>query len=349
MLFVSRKEKMFFAGHLSLMIKGGIQIAEALELLKEESKSWFFKRALSDILERVLEGENLNKSLARHPRIFNKFFQSIVRGGEEGGTLDENLNYLSAFLKTEYSLRKKVLGALIYPIIIMIIALAVILIVTFFILPKLLSLFLALGVTLPLTTRILLNSGSFLQDYWFFILAGAFIYYLIMRVLKTFKITKFYVHKRNLLIPFLGRIEKNRNLAEFSRTLSTLLKSGVTILDSLDICIDTLQNEVYKNRLAQVRIEVEKGGKISQGLKKFPEIFPLIFSQMILVGEKTGTLEESFLHLTNFYEEEVNNALKNLSTVFEPLLLVLVGLFVAFLALSIITPIYQITSGLQVR
>jgi len=200
-----------------------------------------------------------------------------------------------------------------------------------------------------LPTRILLGSGSFLQNYWIFILAGAFIYYLIMRILKSFKFFKFYIHKRNLLIPFFGRIERDRNLAEFSRTLYTLLRSGVTILDSLDLCIDVLQNEVYKIKLAQVRIGVEKGEKISQGLKKFPETFPVIFSQMVLVGEKTGTLEESFLYLTDFYEEEVSNALKNLSTIFEPLLLILVGFFVAFVALSIITPIYEITSGLQPR
>ena len=349
MFFVSRKEKMFFAGHLSLMIKGGIQIAEALEILKEESKSRVFKKALNDVLERILEGESLNKSLARHPKIFNKFFQNVVKRGEESGTLEENLNYLSSFLKTEYSLRKKIIGALIYPIIIIVIALAVVLVVTFFILPKLLSLFLALEVQLPLSTRILLGSGNFLRNYWIFILAGIFMYYLIMRILKTFKPTKFYIHKRNLLIPFFGRIEKERNLVEFSQTLYTLLKSGVTILDSLDICIDTLENEVYKRKLTQVRFEVERGGKISQGLKKFPGIFPLIFSQMVLVGEKTGTLEESFLHLADFYEEEVNNTLKNLSTIFEPLLLVLVGFFVAFVALSIITPIYQITSGLQAR
>ena len=349
MFFVSRKEKMFFAGHLSLMIKGGIQIAEALEILKEESKSRVFKKALGDVLERNLEGESLSKSLAKHPKIFNKFFQNVVKRGEEGGTLEENLNYLSSFLKTEYSLRKKIIGALIYPIIIIVIALAVVLVVTFFILPKLLSLFLALEVQLPLSTRILLGSGNFLRNYWIFILAGIFMYYLIMRILKTFKPTKFYIHKRNLLIPFFGRIEKERNLVEFSQTLYTLLKSGVTILDSLDICIDTLENEVYKRKLTQVRFEVERGGKISQGLKKFPGIFPLIFSQMVLVGEKTGTLEESFLHLADFYEEEVNNTLKNLSTIFEPLLLVLVGFFVAFVALSIITPIYQITSGLQAR
>lgn len=338
---------MFFAEHLSLMIKGGIPIAEALDILKKESKSWFLKRALNDISKRILEGESLYKSLARHPRIFNKFFQSIVRGGEEGGTLEENLKYLASSLRSEYSLRRKISGALIYPIIIIIVALIVVFIVTFFIFPKLLKLFRALEVPLPLPTKILLGLGDLLQRYWLFILIIVFLYFLLMRLFKTIKFTKFFIDKRNLSIPLFGRIEKNRNLAEFSRTFSTLLRSGVPILESLDICLETLQNEVYKSKLLNVRSDVERGMKISQGLKRFPSLFPLIFCQMVLIGEKTGTLEESFLYLTEFYEEEVNSALKNLSTVMEPFLLVLVGFFVAFVALSIITPIYQITSGLR--
>jgi len=349
MFLVSRKEKMFFAEHLSLMIKGGMPISEALEILKKESKSRIFKKSLDDISKRILEGESLYKSLARHPRIFNKFFQSIVRGGEEGGTLEENLKYLASSLRAEYSLRKKIIGILIYPIIIIIIALIVVAIVTIFILPRLLKLFQALDVPLPLPTKILLGSGIFLQRYWFFVLLVILLYFLTMRLLKFIKFTKFYIDKRNLLLPLFGKIEKNRNLAEFSRTFSTLLKSGVPILESLDIAIGILQNEVYKKKLLEVRTEVERGMKISQGLKKFPAIFPLIFCQMVLIGERTGTLEESFLYLTNFYEEEVDSDLKNLSTMMEPFLLVLVGLFVAFVALSIITPIYQITTGLRVK
>jgi len=347
MFLVSQREKMFFVEHLSLMIKGGIPIAEALEILKEEVKSWFFKRALNDVFKRVLEGESLSKSMSRHPKVFDKFFQSIIKGGEEGGTLEENLKYLSSSLRTEYSLRKKILGALIYPVIIIVIALVVISIITLFILPKLTKLFQALEVQLPLSTKILLGLGDFLQNYWFVILVAFLMYLLIIRVLKFFPFTRFYIDKRNLFIPVFGRIEKNRNLAEFSRTLSTLFKSGIPILESLDICIDTLQNEVYKKKLAKVRSEIERGEKISHGLKRFPGTFPLIFSQMVLVGEKTGTLEESFLYLSEFYEREVDSAVKSLSSLIEPLLLILVGFFVAFTALAIITPIYQITSGIR--
>lgn len=349
MLFVSQKEKMLFAKHLSLIIKGGTPISEALEILKTETKSWVFKRVLTDVLKRVLEGESLSGSLGYHPKIFNRFFQSIVKGGEKSGTLEENLIYLSVSLRAEYSLRKKILAALLYPIIIIVIALIVVLIITFFILPKLIQNLRALNVPLPLPTKILLASGSFLQNYWFYLLLAIFLYFLIIKILKFFKFFKFFLDKRNLHFPIFGRIEKNRNLAEFSRTFSTLLKSGVPILESLDICIGTLRNEVYKKRLIEVCLEVERGEKVSKGLKRFPDTFPLIFSQMVLVGERTGTLEESFKYLSEFYEEEVDSALKNLSSLLEPFLLVLVGLFVAFVALAIITPIYQITSGIRPR
>jgi len=349
MLFVSQKEKMFFTDHLSLMIKGGIPLAEALEVLKNEAKSRAFRKALKDILKGTLEGENLSKGLGRHPRIFNKFFQNIVKVGEGSGTLEENLKYLSSFLESEYSLRKKIVGALIYPLIIMGIALVVVLVITFFILPKLLNLFGALEVQLPLATRILLGTGSFLREYWFLILVGTVFLFSVYKILHHIKFTRFYFHKSTLFLPLFGKINQNRNLAVFSRTLYTLLKSGVPILDSLNICIETLPNEVYKKDLSSVRAGIERGEKISQGLKKSSKTFPSIFSQMVLVGERTGSLEESMLHLAKFYEGEIDTTVKNLSGTLEPVLLILVGLFVAFVAVAIITPIYQFTTGFHVR
>jgi len=349
MLLVSQKEKMFFAEHLALMLKGGISITEALEALQEEAKSWVFKRALSDVNKRVLEGESLSKSLEHHPRVFNKFFQSVVKVGEESGTLEENLRYLSLALRSEYSLRRKIVGALIYPTLVILLALSIVLIITFFILPKLLTLFKVLEMQLPLATRLLLNCTSFLQKYWASLLVGIFVYLLILKILQGFKVIRFYSHKSNLFLPFFGGIEKNRNLAEFSRVFYTLLKSGVPILETLDICIDTSKNEVYKKKLRLVRSGVERGERISQGLKKSPEVFPSIFSQMVLVGERTGALEESFRYLSNFYEEEVDSAVKNISGLLEPVLLIFVGLFVGFISLAIITPIYQFTAGLRIR
>ncbi len=349
MFSISQKEKIFFTEHLSLMVKGGIPLAEALETLKEETKSQAFKKILSNILERILEGETLNKSLARHPKVFSNFFQNVVKIGEESGTLEENLKYLSSYLQGQYSLRRKVLGALSYPILIVIIGLVVVLVITLFIFPKLLDLFQALDIPLPFATQLLLVLGKFFYQYWILIIIGIAIYFLIIRALQTIKIIRFYLHQRNLLMPIFGQIEKNRHLVEFSRILHTLLKSGIPILESLDICIEVLQNEVYKRHLLSVRSGVEQGETISTGLKKFPRTFPLIFSQMVLVGERTGALEEIFLYLTEFYEREIDSTVQNLSRLMEPALLLLVGFFVVFVTLAIITPIYQFSSALRIR
>ncbi len=349
MFFVSQKEKIFFTEHLSLMIKGGIPVSEAVETLKDETKSSTFKKALDNILKRILEGQRLSKSLELHPRIFNKFFCSVVRVGEESGSLEESLKYLAQQLKSDYEMRKKVRGALIYPIIIIIVALIVALAVTFFVLPKITSLFQILEIELPLATRVLIKAASFLKRNFILLIIGIIFLILIFKILQRLRFFKFYFDEINLSFPFVSRILKHLNLARFSRTFFTLLKSGMPILEALEICADTHPNEVFKKNLASVKLGVERGEKISQGLKESPKIFPSVFSQMIAIGERSGTLEESFLYLANFYEGEVDSVLKNLSEILEPILLILVGIFVAFIALAIIIPIYRFVGALHFR
>ncbi|MBZ9572521.1 type II secretion system F family protein [Patescibacteria group bacterium] len=349
MFFVSQKEKMFFAEHLSLMIKGGIPLTEALETLKNETKSKTFKKTLNNILKRILEGERLNKSLGRYPKIFDKFFCNVVKVGEESGTLEENLKYLAGQIRSDYEMKKKVSGALIYPVIIITMALIIALVVTLFILPKITNLFQFLEVELPLTTRVLIGSTFFFKKYWIFIIIGIIFLISAFRILQRFKSTKFYFDKISFSLPFFSQIFKGLNLARFSRTLYTLLKSRMPILEALEICADTLPNEVFKRSLILVRSGVERGEKISQGFKRFPQIFPPIFSQMVVVGERSGALEESFLYLAEFHEGEVDSILKNLSGILEPILLILVGAFVAFVALAIITPIYRFIGAFRFR
>lgn len=347
MFSVSPKEKMLFAEHLSLLIKGGIPLPEALEVLRDETKSAPFKKALNKILKRVSEGEALNQTLRDHPKIFDGFFQSIVRVGEKSGTLEENLEYLSAHIRSQYSLRRKIKATLTYPVLIVVLALTIVFLITVFILPRIISLLTAIQAELPLATRILISSGTFLKNYWLAILVGGLLASLAFRALQRIKVIRFYWHKATLYFPFFGEISKNLNLARFSRTFHTLFKSGTPVLEALGICADILPNEVYRNRMMTVKDGVERGDKLSDGLKKFPEVFPAIFSQMILIGEKTGTLEESLLYLTEFYEEEVDTAVRNLSGLLEPILLIFVGILVAFIALAIITPIYKLISSLQ--
>ena len=348
-MFALTKEKMFFSEHLSLMIKGGASISEAIETLKKGTKLRSFKKALDDVLKRILQGEALNKSLARHPKVFDKFFCDIVRVGEESGTLEENLKYLSVQLREEFEMKKKIRGALIYPSLVIILALIIIFVVSFFVLPRFLNLFSALKISLPLATKILIAFSSFLTNYWIGLLIGLFLGILIFRIVIKLKFVKLFFDRIFLSFPVFSKIIKNINLARFSRTFYTLLKSGVPVLGSLDICGNIIPNEVYKKSLSSVTFRVAEGRKISGELKKNPNLFPAVFSQMVVVGERSGSLEDSFLYLAEFHEREVDSTLKNLSNILEPFLLILVGIFVCFIGLAIITPIYKFTGGLRIR
>ena len=346
MFSVSQKEKIFFTEHLSLMIKGGIPLSEAIETLKEESRSSTFKKALTGILSQTLEGQKLSESFKLYPKIFDKFFCNVVKVGEESGTLEDSLKYLAQHQRSDYEIKKKVKGALIYPMIIIIVALIVALGITFFVLPRILNIFEVWEIKPPLMTRILIKTANSLRENFPLFLASIIFVFLIIKLLQKIKFFKFLSDQIKLSLPFVGEIIKNLNLTRFSRTFYTLLKSGVPLLEAIEISIETSPNEVFKKSLRQVKQRVEQGEKISQGLKE-TKVFPLVFSQMVLIGEKSGTLEESFLYLANFYEREVDYTLKNLAGILEPILLVLVGLFVAFVAIAIIIPIYRFVGALS--
>jgi len=347
MFSISQKEKIFFTEHLSLMIKGGIPLSEAINTLKDEAKSSALKKALEDILKRTLEGQKLSESFQLYPKIFNKFFCSVVKIGEESGTLEESLKYLAQHLRSDYEMKKKVRSALVYPIIIIVVALIIALAITFFVLPKILNIFQVLQLELPLATKILIGGATFLRKDFVFLISGIIILVFIFKLLQKIKFVKFLSDKISLSLPFVGQTIKNLNLARFSRTFFTLLKSGVPVLEAIEISIDTNSNEVFKEGLRLVKLRVEQGQKISQGLKETSKLFPSVFSEMVLIGEKSGSLEESFFYLANFYEREVDYTLKNLAGILEPVLLILVGLFVAFVALAIIIPIYRFVGALS--
>jgi len=351
---ISLKEKMFFAEHLSLMIKGGIPIGEALQTLQSETRSRRLKKALDAIIGRVLEGEKLEKGFEKYPQIFDRFFRNVVRVGEESGTLEESLRYLALQLRKDYELKRDITGALLYPVLVMMVAIVIVFVVMFFVLPKIIPLFYALqqiGVAgeIPFATKLLISTSSFLKDFWHLLVFTFFILILLFFILRKIPFLKWYIDKTFLSLPFLGEISKNLSLARLSRHLYTLLKSGMPLLEALELSAFSLSNEIYKKNIMKVRTGVERGEKISSGLKKNPRHFPPIFSEMILVGEKTGSLEESFFYLARFYEREVDIALKNISTIIGPVLLIFVGVFIVFVALSTIIPIYRFIGEIRVR
>jgi type IV pilus assembly protein PilC len=351
---VSQKEKIFFAENLSLMIKGGIPIAESLETLRDEVKSRTFRKILADTLKRVLEGEGLAKSLERYPRVFDRFFLSVVKLGEKSGTLEENFKYLALQLRKDYELRRKVIGALLYPILIIILAILIILVVIYFVLPKIIPVFeslQAMGIVgqLPLATQILLNLGNFLRNFGFLIPPILICFFLFFKILQKISLIRFYFDKIALAFPILGNIFKNLNLARFSWNFYTLLKSGMPILEALEVCSSILPSEVYRRNLFLIKTDVERGEKISSSLKKIPQYFSPIFSEMILVGEKTGSLEESFLYLAEFYTQEADSTIKNISDLIGPILLIFIGILVILIALATIIPIFRFIGEIKVR
>jgi len=291
-------------------------------------------------------GLSLAQSMKRYRHIFGEFFISIVEVGEASGTLADNLLYLAEEMKKNKELRSKVRSAMIYPLILLIMTLAISGFLTFFIFPKILPTFTNFNVELPASTRILIATLTFLQVYWWAILIGIIVFSITWKLLLRLNSFKYIVHKIFLSTPVLSRLTIDINMANFTRILSILLKSGVRIVEAVIIVSNTFENRVYRRSLLEAAEDIRKGGAFSEHLLKEKRYFPTLLASMIEVGENTGNLEENLRYLSQYYSDEVDGSLKNLTTLLEPLILLLMGLIVGFVALSIITPIYTISQGI---
>lgn len=338
----SKLELIVFAKHLSLMLRSGLAITEALKVLYQSSTGKF-RDLVGDIYNSVKAGRNLAEALQRYPRVFNSFFAGAVYAGETSGTLDKSLENVAVQLKKEKELADKIKGALMYPVIILIAGFVMSLFLAFYILPKIIPLFQGMKMKLPWTTRALIAFSQVVESYGTILLICIFVGLALLIWLVRQKFSKPFVHKLLLKLPVVKDIIKQANLARFSRTLATLLASGLNIVEALNIAANTTTNYYYRRAINTVSKATSKGNRLSAGLMKFRGYFPDMAIRMIAVGEESGKLEETLFYLADFYEGEVDNSTKNLSTLVEPILLVFIGLGVGFLALSIVTPIYSIT------
>lgn len=341
-------DKLLFTKHLATMIKAGIPIAEALATLVDQTKSLQFKKVLSGVLADVENGQSLAKSLQKYPRVFDQFYISLIEVGEESGTLEENLEFLAKQLAKDYALRKKIQGAMLYPGLVFAATTIMGGFIALFILPKLVDFFSAFEIELPLTTKILLFFANTMKDYGVWLALGLlgflFLTSLVLRLPKV----KPKWHQLILKFPLFGEMLLYGQLARFARNLGTLVKSGVPVTKSLETTAATLSNLKFKADLIEIGQFLAKGKNIGVALeqKKFSE-FPPLVSKMISVGEKTGKLDETLLYLGDFYEDEIDNISKNLTTILEPVLLISIGLVVGFVALAIISPIYELTGSIR--
>lgn len=346
-LRLSMKEKTFFIKRLSFLTGAGVPLLDSLKVLRKQSHKARAKM-FDAVIEDVSSGQYLSTSLSKFKNVFGDFAVNIIRVGETSGILNQNLNYLADELKKKHALKQKVTSALVYPIFITVATLSITSLLTVFIFPKLQPIFTSLNVTLPLTTRALIATSNFLRSYGLFLILGIIAALILFFFLvKRFKMFHLLVDRILLKLPLLGKIVQNYNLTNFCRTLGLLLKSGLKINDAIGITADTTTNIRYRNEIRAMVETTTRGERISKHLERHPGLFPDILPQMVGIGETTGNLPDTLVYLSELFEADVDEATKNLSGSLEPILMIFMGILVGFVAISVITPIYEITQNLH--
>jgi type IV pilus assembly protein PilC len=345
---ISLDEKIAFVENLSIMLKSGISVTRALQILVKQTKNPKFNAIISDIASQVESGKQLAEALSKHNKIFSNIFISMVKVGELSGNLDKSLEYLTVQLHREADLKSKVRGAMIYPSVIVAAMVIIGVLMSIFVLPKLTSIFKEFeNVELPFMTRVVIAIADFMGGNAIIVI-GIIIAAIVGLVMfyRTYEGQKAF---DNFSIRFLiiGPIVKKINLARFSRILSSLLKSGIPIVEALEVAGNSLSNIPYRELLLKSASEVRLGKSLTDTLSKDENLFPILVVQMLQVGEESGTVEDMLSQLAVHYEEEVDTIMKNLSSIIEPLLLLFIGGIVGVLAVALISPIYNISQSIK--
>lgn len=337
---ISIVEKMFFARNLSVMIGAGLSLTRGLNALAEESTNPKFKKIISDTNNSVVKGKSFAESLRPHENVFGPLFVNMIEVGETTGKLTLVLKLLANQMKKDYNLRKRVKGAMFYPAIIITALLGIGVLMMIYVVPTLSATIKELGVELPITTKIIIGVSDFLVNYILFALLGfVLIAFLFWRALKTARGKEIF-DSLILRAPIFGTLVKKFNVARFCRTLAYLVTSGVPIVRSLEITSNVLGNTLYRSAAKEAAVDIQKGKQLNQILSAHRDIFQPLVTQMIQVGEETGKISDMLLRLALFFEEDVTSTTKNLSTVIEPILMIIIGAAVGFFAISMLQPIY---------
>lgn len=347
---LSIKDKTSLIKRLSFLIKAGIPVLESLHMIREQTRTKSHIKMLDIVIHDVSNGQALSTGLSKFKNIFGDFAINIISFGEQSGILSENLEYLADELKKRQTLRKKIISAFIYPAIVTVATLAITGFLMIYLFPKIIPVFTSIHMELPLSTKIVMTMSNFVVNYG--LLSIGFIIFVIITstlIIKKYPTVHFYFDKTLLKTPIVGKIMQDYNLANSTRTLGLLLKSGITVSEALPIAQKTTQNLVYKKEFKNLSDMVSRGEKISNYMKKNRHLFPDVLNQVISVGERSGNLSNSLIYLSEMYEAEVDDFTKNISGLIEPILMIFMGVMVGFIAISIITPIYSITQNLNPR
>ncbi|MDD5416015.1 MAG: type II secretion system F family protein [Candidatus Daviesbacteria bacterium] len=344
--FINRvgfSEVVIFTRQLATMVSSGLVLSEAIDILEDQQTNKNLKKALNDISQDIKGGLTLAQAFSKYPDIFPHLYVNLIKAGEASGKLDSILLQMADGLEKEREFQAKIKGAMIYPVLVLSMMLVVLVIMMIFVIPKLLTLYSQSTMELPLPTKILITTSNLFVNYWWLgliILIGGYI------GIDRWKRTpegNLFLGKLILRIPIAGKVVANVALTNFNRTFGLLISAGIPLLDSIGIVSDLMDNPVFKNALKESYSGVEKGLPFSSLLTA--NIFPKIISQMVRVGEETGKVDEIFFKLADYFESESDHMVKNLTVAIEPIVLIILGIGVAFLVISIILPIYKLTTS----
>lgn len=340
-------DKILFADNLGSMITAGLSLSRALEVIERQSSSEKFRSLVHSIAETVRGGSSLRDALAAHPTIFSPLFVSMVGAGEESGKLPQSLAIIAEQMGKSYDLRRKVRGAMVYPIIIVCVIILIGILMMIYVVPTLTATFKDLDIELPLSTRFIIGVSDFASGHPILVLLGfpllLFALYSVVHTPTGKRVTD----HLSVRLPLIGPIVHKVNSATTMRTLSSLISSGVPMLEALHITQEVLQNGKYRVVIDRARAAVEKGHTLSSVLKTEEKLYPVLVGEMAAVGEETGDLPSMLMKGALFYEKEVDQITKNLSTIIEPVLMVVIGIAVGFFAVAMLSPMYSLTDAIK--
>ena len=344
---VKEYEKILFARNLGAMLSAGLSLARALAVMERQTKNVKLAQAIAGLNDSVRRGDPLHVALAQFPNIFPDLFIAMIRAGEEGGDLPGSLLIVADQTERSYDLKRKIKSAMIYPCIILIAVVGIGIVMMITVVPTLAQTFAEAHATLPLSTRVVIGVSTILQqDTVFVIIAVLALIFMFVTALKT-KIGKHAIDALLLHLPVVGNLVCEVNAARTARTLSALLTSGVDMLASLEITHDVVQNSYFREVIKEAQTSVRGGAALSVVFAQHEDLYPAFVGEMMAVGEETGTTNEMLKRLAIYYEEQVDHKTKDMSTIIEPFLMLFIGAAVGFFAVSMITPIYQMSQNIS--
>lgn len=339
----SKKDIVIFSRQLAVMVAAHIPVAQALKIISAQTENARLKKDIRRIYMLVSAGSKLSEAMANYPKVFDGFYVNMVKSGETSSRLDEVLNYLADQLEKDYDLHRKVRGALMYPMTVIIAMIIASFVVLVYVVPRLVTVFETMNVPVPWTTQLLISLSGFLTSFWWLLLGAAFILFLVVRAYLATYIGQFVFSSIKFKIPVFGRLFKNIYILQITRSLNTLLVGGVNLYESLVIVKDVVQDVQYREVVEKTMKEVRDGQSMASVLTQ-EKLMPELVANMISIGEQTGKLDYILEKISDYYTKEVDTTTNNIMTLIEPLVMVLLGIGVALIVSAVFLPLYTIPS-----